>query len=286
MAVSRRSFSEANLKGRIFDLLETCFPGIGKAAARVPLDGGRWEDVSTPFVVEHDDGQFIAHVGLLPLPVVMHGKRQLLGGVHAVCTHPAHRRQGHCRALMDDMLEWSRDQYQTLLLFTGIPTLYQRFGFRVLPECRFDMTVRSAGGREGFRPFDARHELALLQELVATREPVSNSFGITSEDRGVLSFNLPDANLWYAADLNAIAWMEMRETTLRIYDIIAPRIPRFRDILACWPARVERVETLFVPDRLDVSATAHEHQHDGYLMVRGPFPVEQTPFIVPPTAHC
>jgi hypothetical protein len=51
---------------------------------------------------------------------------------------------------------------------------------------------------------------------------------------------------------------------------------------------VERVEVYFARDRLDADLTPERHLlfDDDYLMVRGDFAVEGTPFMLPLSGRC
>lgn len=125
---------DANLKRRVFALLEVCFPGITQAEQHhsLPL-GAPWEQVSTPFVYELGDVA-ITHIGVLSMPLVVQGRTVLAGGIHAVGTHPGYRRRGYYREVMAEVLQYCASRYDTLLLTTGQPELYAPFGFRVIPE--------------------------------------------------------------------------------------------------------------------------------------------------------
>lgn len=286
----RRSFAQdPSLKGRLYQLLETTFPGIGGQAERLHIDGGSWEQVSTPFVLEDPSGAIIAHVGVMTLPAIVAGERCDIGAVHAVCTHPDHRGRGCFRALMDDMLAWSVGRFGTLMLTTSQPDLYKRFGFRCVAEHKFELSASAAGRSPGMRAIDLRQaeDLALLQKLLGTREPVSSVFGVTGEERGSFSFYCPDTGLWFAAAVDTIAWLELDGVTLRIHDLIAPRIPPLAALLERLPFAIGRVETLFATDRLLAESRAIPYRHEGgHLMIRGPFAVEHERFMVPPAARC
>jgi hypothetical protein len=81
----------------VFELFEHTWPGIGARAAGVRGWGMRWEE-STPFVAFSGE-RVIAHVGVLPMNLVVAGNRMRVGGIHAVATHLDHRGKGRCRAL-------------------------------------------------------------------------------------------------------------------------------------------------------------------------------------------
>lgn len=64
-----QSFAEdPTLSERLFELLETTFPGISRTSQYIRELGASWESASTPFICFHD-GLAIAHVGVLQLPL-------------------------------------------------------------------------------------------------------------------------------------------------------------------------------------------------------------------------
>jgi predicted N-acetyltransferase YhbS len=123
----RRSFADdPTLMPRLFELLDICFPGISEQAIRISLKGSAWEDTSIPFLIEGPTGQPIAHVGLLSIPAIVCGQRQTIGALHAVCTHPAHRQRGLCRALIEEVIAFSERRYDALMLTTSKPAIVKR----------------------------------------------------------------------------------------------------------------------------------------------------------------
>jgi hypothetical protein len=79
--------------------------------------------------------------------------------------------------------------------------------------------------------------------------------------------------------------MEREGSRLRIFDIVGPTLPAWDALLARIPPPVEEVEFCFSPDRFaaEAQATPWVFEHDGpsYLMIRGPFAAENTPFALP-----
>ena len=138
--------------------------------------GLHWDQVSTPFIMMKD-GRLISHVGVLDLPLIVDGCDVLVGGIHAVCTHPDHRRQGYYRAVMEEALAWCDERYETLMLIASILELYEPFGFRVIPESRFVGSVRHVDQTPNLpelRQLDLHRpdDLQLLHRLLDQRAPV------------------------------------------------------------------------------------------------------------------
>jgi hypothetical protein len=209
-----------------------------------------------------------------------------------------YRRRGHYRQVMTAVLEHCASRYDTLLLTTGQPALYEPFGFRILQEYIFLTPWESPAGAHGFRPFNAHdpNDVRLLDRLLDGRRPVSQILGVVQE-KAVFSFNTGKFPLYYAADLEAFVACALDGTRLHLFDIVAPRVPPLEAILARFPQRIEHVVTYFSPDCLGASFQAMPHllmdppealggEGADFLMVRGPFAAEGQPCMLPRTARC
>ena len=286
----RRSFSEdPSLSERVFDLLDTVFPGVRRVAQNAAALGASWESVSTPFVhIEH--GRAVSHVGVIELSLVLLGRIVTVGSVHGVATHPHARRRGHYRRLMEEVLEYCATRFETLILTTEHPEYFAPFGFRVVQEHLFTVKCDAVEGRDGFcvlDPSDAG-DVALLQRLLQERQPVSQVVGVVNE-KAVFCFNEGSRPLHYAPDLDVVVCLEMDARLLKLFDIVGPAVPPLVHVLERIPQRFDEVEICFNPDRLAVQATptAAVFDHDGpsYLMVRGPFAADGRAFTLPRSAR-
>jgi predicted N-acetyltransferase YhbS len=290
---------EPALLDRVRELLERVFPGLpAQMDLAAPL-GLRWDRCSTPFVAE-SVGRLIAHVGVMEMRLVLAGEEHRVGVLHAVATDPAERRRGHYRAVMAEVLPWCERRWATLVLNTGQPELYEPFGFRTIPEHRFVSTDCAHGGRAAakgvgaaappaFRALDygLAEDRDRLRALLAERVPVSRRLGVVGEAQA-FAFNEAARPPAWGPDLDVVLCSEHEGTTLRIHDVIARRMPTLDAILARIDAPVDRVECYFAPDLLDPGLAAEPHVLHGeeHLMVRGPFPPEGEPLMLPRPARC
>lgn len=275
---------DKTLLARVFELYEHAWPGMTARAEGARGWGGvRWE-VSTPFL--HCEGaRVLSHVGVLEMNLVVAGRPMLVGGIHAVVTHPDHRRRGHSRALMEEALAWCDARYGTLLL-TGEPALYDRYGFRSVPEHRFAGNLRGRGG-SGLRRLDRKDAAdgELVLRLLDARAPVSRRLGMV-RDRAIFLFDTALWPLHYAAKLDAVVAYSVKEGVLRLYDVVAERTPPLDEVLALVPEPFERLEVYFAPDEIgDLVPEPHPLGLDEYLMIRGPWPVDG-PAMLPVPARC
>jgi predicted N-acetyltransferase YhbS len=285
----RRAYADdPALLGRIFGLIDLAFPNDGlparERAARAL--GCRWDTLSTPFV-RFEGERAVSHVGLLEIPLVLDGREQVVGGIHAVATHPERRRRGLYRSVMEEALAFADARYPTLVLTTEEPSLYQPFGFRVIDESRFVGRCAKPETPARTRLLDRARasDLALLHRLLEARAPVSLRYGVV-RDRVVFGFNEAYSALRYAEDLDALLLYDVRETTLRLYDVVAREIPGLAEIAARVPEELTDVEVYFAPDRLRERLEPEPARLDGaYFMLRGPFPVAAGTFMVPRSAR-
>jgi len=273
----------------VFDLLDLVFPGLRGVAVRAKALGAPWEAASTPFLAI-ENGQVLSHVGVIELQLVLLGRQTTVGTVHGVATHPHHRRRGHYRRVMEDLLRHCDRHYQSLILTTEHPEYFEGFDFRTVGEHRFTVDVESSGGTARFRMLDPdlRRDVDILHRLLEGRAPVSEVVGVVNE-KAVFCFNEGRRPLPYADDLDLIACMELDGRCLHLYDLVAESIPPLPDILDSLGRPVDEVVTHFSPDRLgaEFDATPQLFDHDGlsYLMARGPFAAEGVPFALPRSAR-
>ena len=288
------------LDPRLAALLGRVWPALPAAAARAAALGFRWADVSTPFVRWQGD-RAIAHVGVIDLPLVIDGRRVRVGSVHAVCTDPALRGQGHCRALLEEALAFCDARYETVVLTTLIPDLYARFGFRPLPEHGFVRRVASLRAARCDPPLralsaDAPDDVRLLRRLLARRAPVSARVG-SLEGGTVLIVALlltwgDFSRVHHHEALDVVTVHEVRDRTLLLYDVVGPTLPPLERLTEGIDA--DRVVVLFPPERLGGHFDPEPWDHaraqslgygdDTILMARGPF-VESGPFMLQPLSR-
>lgn len=293
--VTKVDLTDVESRRSAYALLDTSFRGLSERIAIAAELGAAWHEVSTAFVA-FVDGEAVAHTGVIEIPIVIAGRPRKVAGVHAVCTRPEHRGRGHARAVITEALHYVDSRYDLAILTAGVPDIYTRFGFRPVAETVFDMTPSSRPAvavRADMARRLSQHDsvdLRVIHRLLAAREPVSNV--VASIDPGWLFLIDEVLTSWglrrvhHAASLDALIVFEIEAGTLRIFDVVAARLPPLDAILRCIPEPFERVETYFAPDRLEarVAATRPGDPAD-CLMVRGEFDVS-APFMLSHLARC
>ncbi len=275
--------------------MDTVFPGIVPVIDRAHALGTAWEDVTTPFVASAEGGP-VSQVSVMRFAMVLDGTATDVGCLHAVCTHPAHRRRGHYASAMRAALAFCDERYPAGLLCTAQPELYEPFGFRLVDEHKVVAEVAPRLDRQPMRPFRLADEedRAIFQRLAPRRAPLSTRLGVTGPAT-VFVVNEMDRPLFYAEDLDAIVSLEIAGDVLCLYDVVAAELPPLHEILRRLPARVRRVELFACPDALGMTGTAEPHvfvEGDDAiggagavrLMVRGPFP--EGPLMLPRPFRC
>ncbi len=288
-----KTYNDPMIRNQVYELLDTAWPTLSDRIRIASAAGAHWHEVSTPFV-KFDGPRPIAHAGVVEIPMVIDGRTAVIAGIHAVCTHPDYRRRGHSREVMEAALAHCDAWFETVVLTTDNPDLYLRYGLRVAREHRFEVEApRPPRRTPGFRNLSngSPTDLALLHRLLRERTPASDVLGvlepgevfITNEILGKGRFE----RIHYAEDLDLIAAYEVRDRTLRLYDLVARDIPPLEAVVARVGEDVDRVEIHLTPDRLRAGDTLPIPKPPGdYLMVRGPFAVEDRLFILPPLARC
>lgn len=280
---------DPHLSDRLFDLLAAVFPDIElRQLAAVARDlGASWESASTPFI-KFEGERAIAHVGVLELPLCIMGQSIKAGGIHAVATHPDFRRRGHYRDCMEAALEYCDSRYETLLLTTSQPELYQPFGFQVIPESAFVLPCSMQGQQQGMRVLNLQDsgDRALLNRLLDTRIPVSNVVGVYPE-KALFFVNEASRSLYYAPALDALIVMELENQHLHLFDVVMHQPLSLTQLLEQIPEPIEKVTFYFSPDRFNVQAEAiPQVLEEAHLMVRGAFAAVGQPLMLPRSARC
>lgn len=96
------------------------------------------------------DGTMAATLGALPFTMRLNGSPVPVGGVTAVGTLPAYRRQGLLRAIMSQALLTMHDREQPLaILWASMGAIYQRFGYGLASSSvRYSFDPRFAACRD------------------------------------------------------------------------------------------------------------------------------------------
>lgn len=275
---------------RLFDAVwERLTPRIDLAASL----GASWFDRSTAFVALAD-GEVVAHVGLLPIELILEGDPVTVAGIHAVGTHPDHRGRGHCRALLEEALAFADTRYPLAQLTTEVPRVFRRHGFRSVPQWTWTVPL-PPHRRGGFSPIDHHlpDELDRLWHTLSERTPISHRLGVVEPGAHFIIDEVLYARglsrVQFCPRLETYVVLESRDERLRLIDVVARRLPRLEDLLVELSLSPHTsIELAFTPDRFGVEVAPRAGAYDDlHVMVRGDYPPEdEGPFTLPELAHC
>jgi len=279
----RTSFEKPSVFTEVFELLGEVFRNIGAQERAARALGLFWDECSTPFVVR-DNGRVVAHVGVLEVPMIMNGERRIVGSVHAVATHPDARRRGFYRAIMNELLSWCDERFETLHLTTDHPEYFEPFGFRIVDEYHFEGPV--AGSRDIAKavPLADRSRLA---DFLERRTAVSEVFG--TYDRDVFLFNEARRPVYFAEDLDVLLSFNIEGGCLKLWDIVGENVPPLQALVDRVPGTFSRVEVHFARDLVDTDSeltAVCDPRSEDVLMARGPYPAERREIKLAPPSRC
>jgi GNAT superfamily N-acetyltransferase len=279
ITVGRRS--EAS-RAALFELLDVAWDGIADNLEIARALGVEWTEHSIAHTVE-ERGRPVAHAGVLLVPATLENRAVTVAGIHAVVVAPEHRGRGLARRVIEAAIATADQHTQTTVLFTSIPSLYERFGFRVIPE--FDVVLDRPGARAGHgaRPVDLLDaaERREVRALAASRAPLDPRYATRDDGWLVLLDEVLGTGgrlhrLWWLPDRRGVVVIEHWEDDLVLLDVLAPEIPSLESILAALPRPARRVRVAVPTGQLQLTGPRRLVPRVAgdvdVLCVRGPFP--------------
>ena len=178
-----------------------------------------------------------------------------MADLHAVCTKKSHQGQGLASALISEALQWSKNHSDFQILFTEIPSFYERLGFVAVQEHRFALKRSFSKGSKLLAALASPKDDSLFLRCFKDREPLSHQFWV--EDRGeIASFTALFGtyptywSLYYSEEFDGFVSWYFEGDALHILDIIAKKIPSFELLIEHLPQHVNEIYFYFPPDRL------------------------------------
>lgn len=200
------------------NLLEESFPGIKANIVRCEGLGFPWR--SKPFF-KQENGELLSHVGFLEYPIEIEGKVHKAGAIHAICTKQSSRGRGLASGLIQEVLDWSKNRYEFVILFTEIPKFYEKLAFQCIQEDRFHLVCKKPKGSKSLLPVLSPQDKELFLNCFQNRAPTSNHLWV--KDLGdIASFNtlfatyLAHWSLYYSPSMNGIISYELKGKTLHL----------------------------------------------------------------------
>ena len=229
---------------------------------------------SMPFGYFDADGRCVANFSAFSMPMIINGRVVKAAGYQSGAVRPEWRKRGLYRDLMQRAFAHTvTEGYELDLLLTDKPALYERYGFRILPQHIFvaqTPTLQKSDLSARQLSLDAPDDLRLIKTLLQNRQPASAQFAVVRQMEMFLlnaSFNSA-IRLTALGDDTVVAWT-FDGATFWLLDIVGTAIPSLATIVSALDIEPERIEICFSPDRLDCEVSLEPY--DGYtmLMVRG-----------------
>lgn len=230
---------------------------------------------SMPFGWFAEDGMLAANLSAFAMPIVVNGRRISAAALQSGAVRPPWRGRGLYRDVTKKALDWCSYQgFEAIVLYTDKPALYKPYGFRTLPMHSFEGDAPKPDGAADARTLDPRlaANLALLQNLLARREPVSDTLAVVgSPAMFLINTQLdPDVRLTFIEKLNAVIAWKLDGERFILLDVVAPSIPSLAAILGGLGIKPSRAEILFNPDKLGWNgAPLPSSSHGTHFMIRG-----------------
>ena len=229
---------------------------------------------SMPFGYFDADGRCVANFTAFSMPMIINGRVVKAAGYQSGAVRPEWRKRGLYRDLMQRAFAHTATEgYELDLLLTDKPALYERYGFRILPQHIFvaqTPTLQKSDLSARQLSLEAPDDLRLIKTLLQDRQPASAQFAVVRQMEMFLlnaSFNSA-IRLTALGDDTVVAWT-FDGATFWLLDIVGTAIPSLATIVSALDIEPERIEICFSPDRLDCEVSLEPY--DGYtmLMVRG-----------------
>lgn len=229
---------------------------------------------SMPFGYFDADGRCVANFSAFSMPMIINGRVVKAAGYQSGAVRPEWRKRGLYRDLMQRAFAHTATEgYELDLLLTDKPALYERYGFRILPQHIFvaqTPTLQKSDLSARQLSLEAPDDLRLIKTLLQDRQPASAQFAVVRQMEMFLlnaSFNAA-IRLTALGDDTVVAWT-FDGATFWLLDIVGTAIPSLATIVSALDIEPERIEICFSPDRLDCEISLEPYEGYTILMVRG-----------------
>lgn len=233
------------------------------------------DPTSMPFAYFDEDGTCAANFSAFSMPVMINGRLVKAAGFQSGVVRPQWRGRGLYRDLMNRAFGWCDAQgFELGLLLTDKTSMYEPYGFKVLPQHRFlgaPPAETKSAGRSRALSVESADDAALVRQMLRERAPVSSVFAVAAQVEMFLLNSVfdPDIRLSYLEEYDVIAAWKAEGTSFQFLDIAGKTIPSLATILCALDQRADNIEVCFPPDKLGWQGAAKPFVSDISLMVRG-----------------
>ncbi|TIX92246.1 GNAT family N-acetyltransferase [Rhizobium sp. P44RR-XXIV] len=220
------------------------------------------------------DGRCVANFSAFSMPMIINGRSVKAAGYQSGAVRPEWRGRGLYRDLMQRTFARTKAAgYELDLLLTDKPALYERYGFRALPQHVFIAQTpkpQQSGQTARQLYLEARDDVRLIKTLLQSRQPVSARFAVARQTEMFLlnaGFNTA-IRLTALGDDTVIAWT-FDGATFWLLDVVGTTMPSLAAILSALDLEPDRIEICFSPDRLDCEVSLEPYEGYTMLLARG-----------------
>jgi len=125
---------------QVMRILDRAFP-VGKSFFMDRLSNDSTYDTSTTWIAKQDDA-VTSTIQVFPVCCRLENALIKIGGIGSVATDEAYRGQGHCQQILKQASSWMvEEQYDLSLLYAVITPFYEKFGWNVVPQPLYELTI-------------------------------------------------------------------------------------------------------------------------------------------------
>ncbi|MBD3917369.1 GNAT family N-acetyltransferase [Paenibacillus sp. PR3] len=236
----------------------------------------------------------VSNVSISKLNLIIDGTNHRAIQIGTVMTHPDYRGNGFSGALMKHVLETYRDECDVFYLFANdsVHHFYPKFGFTPCREVQFSMKAALISiVNNGLRQMDCANDedLQVIYEILQTRTPVSNQFGI-SDNQGIFMFyalNVFQDSIYFYEDEEAVIVYQNEGNVLHLYDVVSKyKVDLVRLLSHISNSDTETIQFHFTPDRFTDNVICELKSQGDLLFVKSKNDLNLNfPFCAPMLSH-
>ncbi|MFT4002401.1 MAG: GNAT family N-acetyltransferase [Rhizobium sp.] len=232
------------------------------------------DPTSMPFGYFDGEGCCVANFSAFSMPLLVNGRAVKAAGYQSGAVRPEWRGRGLYRDLMRRAFaRTAAEGYELDILLTDKPALYERYGFRILPQHLFVARMpklQASGSTARQLSLETPGDVRLIKTLLQSRQPVSSRFAVIGQmEMFLLNACFNSAIRLTALAENAVVAWTFDGATLWLLDIAGTAIPPLATILSALDVEPDRIEICFSPDRLDCEVSLEPYEGYTVLMARG-----------------
>lgn len=242
---------------KLFERCINCINEVFQGSKEFALQGIKykapWNEVSIPFIIE-EYGEIIAHAGVIPLSLMLNGKKHQSAAIHGVCVKKEHRGKGYFKQLMKEVMQYVDEHFESSVLFTDKPYLYKNYPYKMmLPEYDFvvndDVKLKAKNSDLRILDLNNNEDLSLMHHALDTRTSLSNEFSVMGKNgKTLFILNSMHRKIAYSDKLNTVIIYEIADDALYLKEIVSDSQHSFENIIELIPGAFNKIVFQFCPD--------------------------------------